>query len=228
MRKIILALCLAVTMAGCVTKSTHTEGDREVNDQTRKAVEFAAERIDAALSALSGSEQATPLAEASLAIKEARQNALQQAQVHGEPEKPAPFSPEASKAARERSTKEHTSGGWVGPVLTVLGAICGIAATCAGMPFLAPIFPALAGKLGKWATTGSQIITAVRAKAEEQGGSIHVQDILAIAKDKNVSAGIQGLVTKHVDAHEEAMGHDFKIDLASDAAEVAAAIAQTP
>jgi len=207
---------IAFSAVGCVTKSTVTEGDREVIDQTGKAIDKADSCI---------SEGKVEESRAILAV--ARENVSHQQKVHGTPEKPVDFSMEASKAARDKSTQEHASGSWILPTLTVLGAICGIAASAAGMPFLAPIFPALAGKLGKWATTGSQIITAVRAKAEEQGGSIHVADILSIAKEKNVSAGVQKLVTKYADKHEEAMGHDFGMNLDSTTIELTEATPTT-
>ncbi len=208
---------LLVTLGGCVTKSSHTEGDREVNDQTMKAGEVvvaaaaqAADLIDAGRPA----EAKSLLAQGAVAGAEIIKNAKQQEGVHGAAVAPAPaFSPEASEKARQKSTDDHASGKWVPIAMGIAGAALSVAATLAGMPWLAQLFPALTGKIGKMAKTGVQIITAARAAGEANGGTLQVVDLLKIAKDKNVSAGIQDLVTKHVDAHEEAMGHDFEIKL---------------
>ncbi len=207
----LVALALALAMGGCVTQSSHTEGDREVNDQTMKAGAVVQDAIAAAVSAYEtgkAAEAKTLLAQGAIAGAEIVKNAKQQEAVHGAPVRtdlPA-FSPEASDAARKKSADDHASGKWVVPTLTVLGAVGGIAATLCGMPWLAQLFPALTGKIGKMAKTYVATINTVRTVAEAQGGAIDVGTVLAIAKDKNVQAGIQDIVALHAHAHEEAMG----------------------
>jgi len=207
-------LVIAVALAGCVTKSSHTEGDREVNDQTMKAgavVVGAAAGAAAAIDAGDLPKARSLLAQGAIAGQEIVKNAQQQESVHGAPVRadlPA-FSPEASEAARKKSADDHAGGKWIVPTLTVLGALAGVAATLAGMPWLATVFPALTGKIGKMATAGVQIINSVRDKAEANGGTIDVKTVLEIAKDKNVSAGIQDIVKMHAHAHEEAAGHNL-------------------
>lgn len=227
MMRWVLAAILVLGMWGCTTRSTTTEGDRQVEDQTEKAAIAVQEKIAAAKEAIAERklDDAVSLLEmGAIAGREAELNMAQLRAVHGPPEKPLPFSPENSKAARESSAKDHASGGWLASALPVLGAVCGVVATVAGMPWLAPLFPALAGKLGKWAATGSQIITAARSKAESQGGSLHVQDLLEIAATKNSEAGIQSFVKKRVDKQEKAAGHKFRIKRTSPPADLAATI----
>lgn len=218
-------LAFAIIAAiGCTTSGTYTESDREVHDQTVQGTQLAIADIEDARAQIPAESDAKlKLDQAQQKLEVVALNNAQQEQVHGKPEAKTPFSPEASKAKREKSTKDHATPGWVGVALGIGGTVLGAAATLFGMPWLAPIFPKLAGKLGAMAKTGVQIITAVRAKAETQGGSIHITDLLEIAKDKNVQAGVQALVTKTADAHEEEMGHEFKMKLDSTPAEIAAA-----
>ncbi len=206
-------LSVLILMAGCVTRSSHTEGDREVNDQQKKAGQVVVESNQAAAQAIDSGELVkakTLLEQGAIAGNEIVKNAKQQEGVHGAAEKPAPaFSPTYSDAARKKSTEDHASGNWIVPTLTVLGAIGSVAVTLAGMPWLAQLFPVLTGKIGKIAKAGVETINNVRAEAEANGGSIDVRTVLEIAKDKNVSAGVQGLITKYAHAHEDAMGHEL-------------------
>ena len=87
------------------------------------------------------------------------------------------------------------------------------------MPWLAGLFPVLAGKVGKLAEAGVKIIAFAREKAEKQGGSLEVKDLLQIAKEENVLAGVQKLATKKADALEEKLGLDFKVKLADEPVE---------
>lgn len=202
----VVALCIG----GCITKSSHTEGDREVNDQQKKAGAVVVESNRAAIDALDAGDSVkakTLLEQGAIAGVEIVKNAEQQETVHGAAVAPAPtFSPEASDKARQKSTDDHASGKWVVPTLTVLSALGGIAVTLAGMPWLAQVFPVLTGKIGKLAQAGVEIVNTVRAKAEANGGTIDLKNVLEIAKDKNVSAGVQKLALAHSHAHEDAMG----------------------
>lgn len=213
-----IIVILALALAGCVTKSTHTEGDREVNDQTLKAGEVVQGNIVAAIAKIDDGKplEAKSLLEiGALAGADVVANMQQQLEVHGPPEKSEPYSAAASEAARQRSTESHENN-TLDVILAVGSAAAGIAATMAGMPWLSSLFPALTGKIGKWAKAGSDIITAVRTKAEAQGGSIDVRDILEISKEKNVTAGIQKIVTKYVDKKEEELGKKFIMKLEED------------
>lgn len=215
--KTLFLSAVMLALFGCVSSSTHTEGDREVGDQTMKAGGVVVESIEQAKAKIEEGkpEEAKTLLEiGARAGRDVILNMKQQAQVHGSPKAPQPpYSAETSAKAREKSTKEHENN-TLGVILGVGGVVLGIGATLAGMPWLANMFPALTGKVGKWAQTGSQILTAVRSKAESSGGSIDIRDVLDIAKTFNVNAGIQDFVKKKVDAHEEAMGHDFTMKLA--------------
>lgn len=211
-------IVLALGVEGCVTRSTTTEGDREVLYQTRGAAEASQAHIEAAKSAVDGGqagEAKLHLDAAADATRDARENMRQQLAVHGPPAEPAIYSPANSKAARDKSNKEHSDNTLLKVALAVAGVAFTVGTTLCGMPWLAKTFPALTGKIGTWAKTGSNILTEVRARAEDNGGNIHISDILAIAKRQNVTAGVQDLVTSHVDAHEEEMGHEFDIKLAA-------------
>lgn len=206
----ILMVLAIFTCSGCVTQSSHTEGDREVNDQTMKAGEVvvgAAAGAQAAIEAGDLKKARSLMAQAAIAGTEIVKNAKQQEGVHGAAENPAPvFSPENSEKARQKSSDDHASGKWVGPTLTVLGALGGIAAAVCGMPWLAQLFPALTGKIGKMAKAYIETTNSVRAVAEANDGQVDLKTFLEIAKDKNVSHGIQDIVALHAHAHEEAAG----------------------
>ncbi len=208
---LVVLVLLALGIGGCVTKSSHTEGDREVNDQTMKAGAVVVDAAAAAAAAIDAGEPAkakTLLEQGAIAGAEIVKNAKQQEGVHGPPVRNdlPEFSPDASAAARKKSTDDHASGKWVTPTLMVLGMVGSVAATLAGMPWLARLFPVLTGKIGKMAKAYVATINTVRTVAEAQGGAIDVGTVLAIAKDKNVQAGIQDIVAAHAHAHEQAMG----------------------
>lgn len=210
----LLAL-VALCCAGCVTKSTTTEGDREVLHQTAGAADVVQDKISEAVVKI---EEGKPQEARSLleigarAGADIQANMKQQLEVHGPPEVVAPYSQEASAKARERSTAEHSES-WGLKVMAVVGPIVGVAATIAGMPWISNLFPALTGKIGQLAKAGLQTITAARAVAERNGGSIGVKDLLTIAKERNVTAGVQDLVVKEVASLEKKMGLDFKMKL---------------
>lgn len=206
-----VVLALGMWVGGCTTANTVTEGDRQVNRQTLGAVEKAQELLDA-LRAKDGLDHGM-ISIGAQALLDIRENALHLESVQGAPENPKPYTPENSKAARELSAKDHAGGSWLMPALGIGGAIAGVAATLAGMPWLAGLFPSLAGKVGKLAETGVKVITFIREKAEQNGGVIGVGDVLKIAKEENVLAGVQKLAVKKADALEEKLGLDFKVKL---------------
>jgi hypothetical protein len=78
----------------------------------------------------------------------------------------------------------------------------------------------LTGPVGRIAQAGLQSILFARKKAEENGGSLSAAELLQIAKDENVLAGVQDLVAAKAKKLEEKLGCDFKLNLKSDEAEV--------
>jgi len=211
----ILACVLALgAVGGCVTQSTVTEGDRQVLDQADKGGAVVDEKLAAAAAQLpEGSPARILLLEAAGVHAVVRENVQQQVAVHGPPETSQPFSAEASRAAREQSKKDHAGGKLLGTVLAVGGVLAGVAATLAGMPWLAQAFPVLTGKIGKLAATGTRIFAFVREKAEANGGQIGIREMLKIAKEENVLAGVQKLAVRSADKLEEKLGLDFKMKL---------------
>lgn len=198
-----------MSIAGCVTRSSTTEGDREVEDQTEKAGVEVQQRIAQAAAKLDEGKVAEAKSLLEIGARagvEIEKNMAQLRKVHGPPENPLPFSPENSAAARKKSDDDHASGKWIVPTLTVLGALGGIAVSLMGMPWLAQVFPALTGKIGKMAKAGVETINSARAVAEVNGGQLDLRTLLEIAKDKNVTHGIQDIVAMHAHAHEEAAG----------------------
>ncbi len=228
---VVLVLAL-VCGGGCVTQSSHTEGDREVQQQTQAAAEFIVAAMDEAsafINANKCAEAKASLQKATVAANDVVLNMKQQQGVHGPPENKPPYSPENSDKARKKSDGDHESGKWVKPVLGILAAVGGVAATLAGMPWLAQLFPVLTGKIGKMAKAGVAIVNTVRDKAEKNGGSIDVKTVMEIAQDKNVSAGIQDLVKKEAHKHEEAMGMNLtSLETMKEADDTGAPVATPP
>lgn len=93
------------------------------------------------------------------------------------------------------------------------GLAAGLAGGLLGMPWLASRFPALAGQAGRFAKTAVSIIAAARHRGEQNGGDLPVKDLLAIAKEHNVTAGVQGWVTKASGKLEESLGVKFSVKL---------------
>lgn len=207
---VLCLVALAMLLGSCVTKSTHTEGDREVNDQTAQAgqlVVSSSERAIAAIEKGNAMVAKSLLQQGAIAGAEIVKNARQQEEVHGAPEKSLPFTPINSEAARSRSTEEHATSPWLTTGIAVATGVGCIAATFACMPWLAQMLPALTGKVGKMAKAGVEIVNGIRSTAQMNGGSIDLVDVLKIAKDKNVSHGIEEFVKRHAHAHEDAVGH---------------------
>lgn len=103
-------MALALAVEGCVTKSSHTEGDRQVNAQTHGAAEAAESAMTEARAELAqGSRGWTMLGLGLQAIADVKANAAQQEKVHGPP-KEAPPRPTPRRTrmplgnARRRST----------------------------------------------------------------------------------------------------------------------------
>lgn len=212
----IVALILAlVVVGGCVTKSTTTEGDREVLHQTVGAVDQAAAAVDQARAAATeGSESWTLLGVSLRALRDAKLNVDQQLEVHGSPEKPMPYTAENSTAAREKSKKEHAGTPWGTYAMGALGVIVGAAGAFIGCPWLGRLFPVLTGSAGKLAQAGVDAISRIRTKAEETGGKIEIRDLLGILKDEQVRAGVKDLAAGMAKKTEEKFDtvHEVTLD----------------
>jgi hypothetical protein len=220
---IVLLGVVAGGAAGCVTSGTHTEGDRQVNTQTFGAAEVARSSMEEAQKALpEGSTGWTMLGVGIRAAVDIQKNAQQQEEVHGPPKEPKPYTAENAAAARDLSTKEHAESGLTKILVGAGGIVAGLAGAWFGMPWLAQFFPKLAGKWGVIGQTGIQIVTALRKKSEESGGRIGTKELLAIAKEYNVTAGVQDLVKKEASALEAKLGYTPTVKLEEPAAEPAA------
>jgi hypothetical protein len=206
------------SLLGCVTKSTHTECDRQVNSQTRGAAEVAEKSIGKIRSEFQeGSDGWTMLGLGLSAIADIKANADQQEKIHGAPETTAAYSPDAARKARERSTKEHESGGLGGTLLAVGGVAVGVAGALAGMPWLSRMFPQLTGAIGKAAEVGRRIVAFARERFEEKGMPDAAKELLKVASEENADYGIQDFQKKKADALEEKLGLDLKVKLADPA-----------
>jgi hypothetical protein len=210
---VVAILSIALFLVGCTTQSTTTDGDRGVLDQGRQAADVAIAKVQEALTLaafVQGSPAQGALLFALVALRDTKLNFEQQIKVHGPPKKSLTYTPENAEAERNRSTESHAGNTWFWPVA---GVVVTIASFLLGMPWLSRLFPALTGVVGKVADTGIEIFTAARKKAEENGGSIDVKDLLAIAKEKNVLAGVQAIVAPKAKALEKKLGVEFTQNL---------------
>ena len=209
----VLALAVGGSL-GCVTKSTTTDGDRQVVDQSRQAITEAALDLKAAQAqAAEGSKSWTMIGIGLAKIADAERGLAHLQEVHGPPLEPKIYTQANMDAAIAQSKKEHTESN-VGKVLMGIGGLAaGIAGAYLGMPWLSQLFPKMTGKVGEMAKTGVEIFVSMRKKAEESGGSITSKDMLTIAKEFNVSAGIDGMVNKASTAFEEKLGFKPTIKL---------------
>jgi len=186
---------LALFTLGCAGKGTVTEGDRMVLDQTHKASMVA-------LAALGGG--VANVAGALVALDDIKLNMAQQLGVHGAPEKSVPYSPAASKAARDLSDKEHGSGwDWKTILLGIGGIAVSVAGAWFGMPWLSGVFPSLAGKWSTLAKVGVEATTLVRQQADMNDGKVDIKDVLKTMMAKQDAAGVQPLaaaLAKQVEA----------------------------
>lgn len=199
---------------GCVTSSTTTDGDRQVVHQVRGANAGAIETLEKAKGTVSeGSEAWTLIGLGIRNLEEIERGTSHLQEVHGPPKEPKPYSPENMKAAIAQSKEEHSGGGLGGVLLGGLGVVAGLASAWFGMPWLSGIFPKLTGKVGELAKSGVEIITAARKKAEEGDGRLDIKDLLKIAKEYNVSAGVDDMAKKAATAYEEKLGFTPTIKL---------------
>lgn len=106
-------LCLALGLGGCVTKSTTTGGDLEVNHQTLGAADKAIGRLEAIEPLVADRPAvAEAIADAKSALVDVKLNAEQQETVHGKPKDEIPYSPTEADKARKKSSSEHAGGGF--------------------------------------------------------------------------------------------------------------------
>lgn len=217
MKWLTFGLCMALVLGGavgCVTASTFTEGDREVVHQVKGANEDAIEVLERAQATVpEKSETWTLIGLGIRNLQEVERAAEYLQEVHGPPKEPKPFTPENLTAAIAKSEEEHASSSFSNILVGGLGIAAGAAGAFFGMPWLATLVPKLTGKVGELAKTGVEIITAARKKAEEGGGRISVKDLLSIAKEYNVSAGVDDLAKKAATAYEEKLGFNPTIKL---------------
>ena len=230
MRKLALLAILALAVGGslgCVTKNSTTDGDRQVVDLSRQAVEEAQSDLKAAQAAAPQSSQSWTMIGVGLAKLADAQRGLEHLQVvHGPPLERKKYTQEEMDLAIAKSIKDHEESN-VGRILYSVGGVAaGIAGMWFGMPWLSSLFPALAGKWKAAADTGVQIITSLRQKAEEPGG-LKAKDLLTIAREYNASApkGVGDFMEKAATAFEEKLGFRPTVKLPDAQAPVPAAVA---
>lgn len=228
----ILALAVGGAM-GCATRSTTTDGDRQVEDQARKANAVAVEKVEAARAgSVKGSENWTLLGLALDALEDVERGTAQLQAVHGPPKEPKIYTKANMDAAIAQSAKDHAGTPWGTIALGAASAAAGIAGTMLGMPWLSGIFPALAGKWKAVADTGVQIITSLRREAEKPGG-LTPKKLLETAVEYAASApkGVDAYMKTAATAFEEKLGFKPAVKLHEEAHAAAApapAVAPAP
>jgi hypothetical protein len=222
MKSFAFVLVLALAWGGsigCVTSSTVTEGDRQVVDQARKANQAAIVDLEKAQDAATeGSETWTLIGLGLRKLADVERGAAHLQEVHGPPTEAKLYSEAEMTAAIAKSKEEHAQSPFSQILLGGLGVAAGIGGALLGMPWLSKLVPQLTGKVGELAKTGVEIITAARKKAEEDGGRISIKDLLSIAKEYNVSAGVDDLANKAATAYEEKLGFKPTVKLAEEPA----------
>jgi hypothetical protein len=213
---LVAILVLAVGgQIGCVTANTTSEGDRQIEDQTRKATAQAVEAIEKVrATSTSGSENWTMLGVALTALEDVELGTAQLQAAHGPPKEPKPYSPENMKAAIDQSKKDHAGIPWGSVALGAAGVATGLLGAWLGMPWLSSLFPSRTGIVGMAKDAGIQIVTAIRKQAEE-GGSITAKDVLKIAKEYGASApkGVLEVLQKGATAYEDKLGYTPAVKL---------------
>lgn len=214
---------------GCVTKSTTTDGDRQVEDQARKANAIAAEKVQQVRATLAQGSQGWTMLGIGLAALEDVEAGLAQLQtVHGPPANPVPGSRENMNAAIAQSKKDHAGFPWGDVAYVAGGTAVGLLGAWLGMPWLSRLFPSRTGVVGKAAETGAQMITAFRKEAEEDG-PLGPKRILEIAKEYAASAppGAGELLNRIATTFEEKLGYKPAVKLKESTAPATAAPAPT-
>ena len=235
MNRIMVLVCVLALVAvggiGCVTSSTTSEGDRQIEDQARKANAVATEKVEEVRETLvEGSAGWTLLGLALKALADVERGTAQLQAAHGPPKEPKIYTEANMKAAIAQSIKDHEGTPWGSIALGAAGVAAGIAGTMLGMPWLSGIFPALAGKWKAMADTGVQIITSLRQESERPGG-LKPLDLLKIAKEYGASApaGVGDLMAKAATSFEEKRGYTPAVKLHQEAhAEAAVAAEPAP
>lgn len=211
---VVLALVVGGSL-GCVTENSTTDGDRQVVDLSRQAVEEAQGDLKAAQAAVPQGSQSWTMIGLGLAKLADAQRGMEHLQVvHGPPVERKKYTQEEMDRAIAKSIKDHEESN-VGRILYSVGGVAaGIAGMWFGMPWLSGLFPALAGKWKAAADTGVQIITSLRKKAEEPGG-LKPKDLLEIATEYGASApkGVDAYMKKEATAFEQKIGFKPTIKL---------------
>jgi hypothetical protein len=201
MRRFGLVLVACLALGGCVTNSTVTEGDREVNHQTLGAAVLTLDLMDS-LRGVPGIP-AEVVAAAYAAVEQVKLNAEHLQGVHGAPQEPKPFTSENAAAARQKSTEEHAQSGWKGiaaGALGVLGFALGFmrygGPIAQALPWIGPKAAVVIAKAQKWlaGSTGKALDEAVATVAvARKDGDLPGDRIKTIA-DKVQSDGFANTI----------------------------------
>lgn len=148
----VLALCL--WLGACSSKSTVTDGDRQLSHQNKGA----AQKIKAS--------STDP--EVTVPAEDIEQNSEQQLKNWGPPQDPKPYAPDASKLARKKSEEEHATPAFWAGLASVGGWLLGFLTRGGGIRLLGSVAPrVLMGPYGAALTAVIEGIARVRERAKE-------------------------------------------------------------
>lgn len=182
MKLYLFGLAVFLLFAGCSTKDTVTEGDRQLSDQNQKA----------AKAILRQTTEETILEPA----KDIDANSGQQLKNWGPPKEAKDYSPANSKDSRDKSEKEHGDPWWKRLLLGAGGIIIGAAPILLRMfGIVAPTFAA--GPAGVAVTALVEGITQIRERIQSKPDLeqlITEEELLAILSAAQEKAGVKGLI----------------------------------
>lgn len=170
----LMALALA-TGGGCTTP---TQGDKQLNHQNKAAGTF-----------IEGAATDPAIKQAGVDVR-ANSETLEKNLI-GTPAEPKPYSPAASKKARDDSDAEHATPWWQ----LALGGAGTVLLTVLGQGWVARFFPMLfGGRAGTALGAVVEGIARVREKAQANGGQIGIADLLAQLKEAQKDPAIHALI----------------------------------
>lgn len=151
MIKLLILAIFSLTLTGCNSKNTVTEGDRKLSHQNEGAADVIIKSVDEA-EAVPGVPPAAldALAPVKPAAKDVKANSKQQLKNWGPPKDPKPYSAAASASSRKQSEKEHESSPIWPYVIAAATTALGVLLRSTGLgaiPFIGPILSRISPRL---------------------------------------------------------------------------------